>query len=184
MKTSNILLILILTAFSAGTAIAALNNGMVASTKTPVTLYWHIADNADVYLNGKALRRYSPSFKIRGDEASQPAFSVKATLKNGDVFTVGGRRGGSYGFMLIAVDNAGKVVFKTDAKNWNVYHPGNHKNWFSPSVAKSSLKNKVSVQTEPWYPQKALNSKFNNAALSVWGVPSDKYSYLVGKVKN
>ncbi len=156
----------------------------IKAKNTPVTLYWHIADNADVYLNGKPLRSYNPSFKTRGDEAPLPAFSAKAILKNGDIFTVGGRRGGSYGFMLIAVDNAGKIVFKTDSNNWNVYHPGKQKNWFSPSVAMTSLKDKVSVQPNPWYPQKELNRKFNNAALSVWGKPSDKYSYLIGTVKN
>jgi hypothetical protein len=44
------------------------------------------------------------SDKTRGDEAPRPAFSALATLKKGDVFTVSGRRGGSYGFMLIAND--------------------------------------------------------------------------------
>ena len=88
-----------------------------SSAGMPVTIYWHMADDADVYLNGSPLRGYQPSFKTRGDEAPRPAFSASATLKKGDVFTVGGRRGGSYGFMLIAVDTANRVVFKTDQKS-------------------------------------------------------------------
>ena len=47
----------------------------------PVTLYWHMADDADVYLNGSPLREYSPSFKTRGDEAPLPAFSTAACLR-------------------------------------------------------------------------------------------------------
>ena len=62
-----------------------------SSSAIPVTVYWHMADDADVYLNGTLLRRYEPSFKTRGDEAPMPAFSASVTLKNGDVFTVGGR---------------------------------------------------------------------------------------------
>jgi len=91
------------------------------SDGVPVTIYWHMADDADLYLNGSPLRNYEPSFRTRGDEAPRPAFTAEAILKNGDVFTVGGRRGGSYGFMLIAVDHTGRVVFKTDQKSWKVY---------------------------------------------------------------
>ncbi|MDP3178080.1 MAG: choice-of-anchor J domain-containing protein, partial [Spirochaetaceae bacterium] len=63
----------------------------------PVTIYWHMADAADLYLNGQPLRTYSPDFKSRGDEAPQPAFTAQASIKTGDVFTVGTRRGGSGG---------------------------------------------------------------------------------------
>jgi len=156
--------------------------GANAVAEVPVTLYWHMADDADVYLNGVPLRRYEPSFKTRGDEAPQPAFSVSAKLKNGDVFTVGGRRGGSYGFMLIAVDQYGRVVFKTDQQKWKVYMPGDRSDWYLPAVAHSSSKAPVTVQPDPWYPQKNLNQKFNNVALSVWGALSDTFSYLTATV--
>jgi hypothetical protein len=153
-----------------------------AVTAVPVTIYWHMADDADVYLNGKPLRRYEPSFKTRGDEAPQPAFSASVSLKDGDVFTVGGRRGGSYGLMLIAVDSSGRVVFKTDQQSWRVYIPGERSDWYQPGVASSSPKTPVTVQPDPWYPQKELNKKFNNVALSIWGVPSETFSYLTATV--
>ena len=104
------------------------------------------------------------------------------TLKDGDVFTVGGRRGGSCGLMLIAVDSSGRVVFKTDQQSWRVYIPGERSDWYQPGVASSSPKSPVTVQPDPWYPQKELNKKFNNIALSIWGVPSETFSYLTATV--
>jgi hypothetical protein len=154
-----------------------------ASTSAmPVTIYWHMADDADVYLNGNPLRDYQPSFKTRGDEAPRPAFSASATLKKGDVFTVGGRRGGSYGFMLIAVDTANRVVFKTDQKSWNTYKPGDRPDWYLPKVAASSPKAPITVQPDPWYPQKELNKKYANTAFSIWGSPSETFCYLTATV--
>jgi len=153
-----------------------------SSAGMPVTIYWHMADDADVYLNGSPLRGYQPSFKTRGDEAPRPAFSASATLKKGDVFTVGGRRGGSYGFMLIAVDTANRVVFKTDQKSWNVYKPGDRPDWYMPLIAASSPKVPVTVQPDPWYPQKELNKKYANAAFSIWGSPSETFCYLTATV--
>lgn len=147
-----------------------------------VTVYWHMADDADVYLNGKPLRRYEPSFKTRPDEAPRPAFSASAILRNGDAFTVGGRRGGSFGFMLIAVDAAGKVVFQSDQQSWKVYEPGERPDWFSPSVAIASGIRPVTVQPDPWYPQKELNAKYGNKAVSIWSNPSNIFAYLYGIV--
>jgi hypothetical protein len=164
------------------------NNNDIDST-TPsttegiaVTVYWHMADDADVYLNGKPLRYYEPSFKTRGDEAPQAAFSASAILNNGDVFTVGGRRGGSFGFMLIAVDSSDRVVFKTDQQSWKVYEPGDRADWYNQQVAMSSPTQPVTVQPDPWYPQKELNKKFGDIALSIWGAPSERFSYLTATV--
>lgn len=148
----------------------------------PVTIYWHMADDADVYLNGRPLRQYTPSFKTRPDEAPQSAFSARTMLRNGDVFTVGGRRGGSFGLMLIAVDASGRIVFKTDRESWRVYEPGDRNDWYDPAVAEVSDKRQVTVQQDPWYPQKTLNEKFNNAAASIWSEPSNSLAYLYGVV--
>jgi hypothetical protein len=148
----------------------------------PVTLYWHMADDADVYLNGVPLRQYQPSFRTRGDEAPRPAFSASAVLRNGDVFTVGGRRGGSYGFMLIAVDGSGRIVFQTDQQSWRVYTPGERGDWYLPAVAAASPKAPVTVQPNPWYPQKELKSKFRSQALSIWASPSDRFAFLTATV--
>jgi len=151
-------------------------------SSVPVTIFWHMADDADVYLNGIPLRHYEPSFRTRGDEAPRPAFSASTVLKNGDVFTVGGRRGGSYGFMLIAVDSANRIVFKTDQKYWKVYVPGERSDWQQPSVAAASPKLPVTVQPDPWYPQKELNAKFGNQAVSIWSSPSDRFGFLTATV--
>jgi hypothetical protein len=148
----------------------------------PVTLYWHMADDADVYLNGKPLRRYEPSFKTRPDEAPLPAFSATAAIREGDIFTVGGRRGGSFGFMLIAVDLSGNIAFMTEKQSWNVYDPGDRTDWYSPQVALASPGREVTIQQDPWYPQKELNSRHGNQALSIWGSPADRFAYLYGVV--
>ncbi|NPU86397.1 MAG: hypothetical protein HPY65_18115 [Syntrophaceae bacterium] len=152
------------------------------SSGVPVTLYWHMADDADVYLNGVPLRKYEPSFRTRGDEAPHPAFSVSATIRNGDVFTVGGRRGGSYGFMLIAVDGSGRIVFRTNQQSWRTYRPGERSDWYLPAVAAASPQGPVTVQSDPWYPQKELNRKFGNQALSVWASPNDRFAFLTATV--
>ncbi|HPL31955.1 MAG TPA: hypothetical protein PLE15_04795 [Smithellaceae bacterium] len=147
-----------------------------------VTIYWHMADDADVYLNGKPLRKYEPSFKTRPDEAPHPAFSAAATLFDGDVFTVGGRRGGSFGLMLLAVDSTGTIIFQTDSQSWKVYDPGERIDWFNPQVALASPSGPVTVQSDPWYPQKELNAKFGNKALSIWSAPDKTFAYLYGVV--
>jgi hypothetical protein len=149
----------------------------------PVTIYWHMADDADVYLNGQPLRRYDPSFKTRGDEAPHPAFFASAVIYQGDVFTVGGRRGGSFGFMLIAVDSNGRVVFQTDSKAWKVYAPGDREDWYLPTVAQASPASSVTVQQDPWQPQKDLNQKYGNSALSIWDSPNQTFAYMYGIVR-
>ncbi|MBI5211472.1 MAG: AbfB domain-containing protein [Elusimicrobia bacterium] len=149
----------------------------------PVTLYWHMADDADVYLNGSPLRPYSPSFKTRPDEAPLPAFSAKAELADGDVFTVGGRRGGSFGFMLIATDASGAVVFMTDQRAWKVYKPGEREDWFKPETARSCESEPVTVQPSPWGPQTTLNGQHGNKASSIWSAPSERFAYLHGTVR-
>ncbi|MDZ4164830.1 MAG: discoidin domain-containing protein [Smithellaceae bacterium] len=158
-------------------------SGIAALPGIPVTLYWHMADNADVYLNGVPLRRYEPSFRTRHDEAPQPAFSASAVLKTGDVFTVGGRRGGSFGFMLIAVDSAGRVVFKTEPQSWRVYAPGDRSDWYQPAIAMASAMTPVTVQNSPWHPQVELNRKYANVASSIWGSPAERFCYLMATVQ-
>jgi hypothetical protein len=149
---------------------------------TPVTVYWHMADDADVYLNGIPLRNYEPSFKTRRDEAPMPAFKAAAVIRTGDIFTVGGRRGGSYGFMLIATDSSGRIVFKTDPQTWRVYMPGDRTDWYQPAVAASSPSTPVTIQPDPWYPQKELNKQYGNAASSIWGLPSQTFAHLTATV--
>ena len=157
-----------------GVPIAGAQDGL------PVTLYWHMADDADVYLNGSPLRRYEPSFRYRGDEAPQPPFSFRTTLRNGDVFTVGGRRGGSFGFMLIAVDDFGAPVFTTNTRDWSVYYPGERRDW--PMLSQYGPRRPVMVQSNPWGPQRDLNQRYGFPAQSIWSDPGDRFAHLVGVV--
>lgn len=147
-----------------------------------VVLHWNMADDADVYHNGKPLRRYRPDFRTRGDEAWK-VFSAKARLKRGDVFTVGGRRGGSYGFVLFALDGDGQTVWMTDEKHWQVYQPADPANWQKPSVALKSPKKPVTVKPVPWHVGDTLRKKYDSPAKSIWDAPGTRTCYLVGVVE-
>jgi len=57
--------------------------------------------------------------------------------------------------------------------------PGERGDWYQPGVASSSPNTPVTIQPDPWYPQKDLNKKFDNIAASIWGVPSETFSYLM-----
>ena len=147
-----------------------------------VTIHWTVADDADVYLNGKPLREYKPDFRSRRDEAYK-RFSAKARLGVGDVFTVGGRRGGSYGFLLVALDKQGRTVWQTDTRNWRAYVPGDEKKWYLPSVAAGSRKTKVTVNPRPWHIQNTMRRELRVKAQSIWPGPSSRRAYLVSVVR-
>jgi len=91
-------------------------------------------------------------------------------------------RGGSFGLMLIAVDSAGKIVFQTDSQSWKVYTPGEREDWFNPQAALASPSGPVTVQPDPWHPQKELKAKFGGNALSIWSTPDQRFAYLYGVV--
>jgi len=150
--------------------------------RTSVTIYWTIADDADVYLNGKALREYSPDFRSRRDEAYK-IFSAKAQLGVGDVFTVGGRRGGSYGFVLVAIDKNKRTVWRSDTKNWHAYVPADTKTWYLPSVAARSPKTKITVNPKPWHVQIKMRSEMRIKAQSIWPGPRGRRAYMVSVVR-
>lgn len=150
--------------------------------RTSVTIHWNMADDADVYLNGKPLREYKPDFRSRRDEARQ-VFSAKAQLGVGDVFTVGGRRGGSYGFLLVAIDEKGKTVWQSDTKNWHAYVPVDAKNWYMPAVAARSPKTKITVNPKPWRVQSEMRSDMRITAQSIWPGPGTRRTCLVSIVR-
>lgn len=145
-------------------------------------LHWNMADDADVYHNGRPLRRYRPDFRTRGDEAWK-VFSAQVRLKRGDVFTVGGRRGGSYGFVLFALDGDGKTVWMTDEEHWQVYQPADTANWQKPSVALTSPKKPVTVKPVAWRVGDTLRKKHDSPAKSIWDTPGTRTCYLVGVVE-
>jgi len=147
-----------------------------------VTIHWTIADDADVYLNGKPLREYKPDFRSRRDEAYK-TFSAKALLGVGDVFTVGGRRGGSYGFLLVAIDKRGRTVWQTDTTNWRAYVPADKEKWYLPSVAAKSTKTKITVNPKPWHVQNKMRTDLGIKAQSIWPGPRSRSAYLLSVVR-
>ena len=150
---------------------------------TPVTVYWHASENADVYLNGRPLRESLSDFKTRGNEGSKSAFSAKATLHDGDLFTVGARRGdGNWGFMLVALDAGGRAVFATDTESWKTYSPGESEDWFLPAVAGRAVSKPISIQPDLRSSQKSLARKNGGKALSIWSDPGERFTYLFGRV--
>ena len=154
----------------------------VSEPAIAVTVHWNMANAADVYLNGKPLREYKPDFRRRRDEAYR-VFSAKVKLRKGDVFTVGGSRGGSYGLVLFALDAEGKTVWKTDAKNWQVYAPADPARWFLPKVAAASKKGPVTVKSTPWGVGAKLRAKYKSDAASIWSTPLARYCFMVSTVK-
>jgi len=84
--------------------------------------------------------------------------------------------------MLIAADSSGRIVFKTEPNTWRVYTPGNRADWYQPDAAGSSPSAPVTVQPDPWHPQKELNKQFGNAAASIWGAPPETFAYLTATV--
>ena len=104
-------------------------------------------------------------------------------LYKGDVFTVGGRRGGSYGLVLFALDADGKTVWKTDAKNWQIYAPADLARWFLPKVAAMSKKGPVTVKASPWRVGAYLRAKYKSDAASIWSTSRARYCFMVSTVK-
>jgi len=145
------------------------------------TLYWSCADVADVYLNGEPLQSYPQDFRTRADEASK-RFSAEATISKGDVITVGARRGGSFGFLMVIMENGKKTVWKTDRKTWRTYDPKDKTQWYLAGEANAAKKGKVSANPNPWSPQVAILSTFDAKAESVWGDPGEPTVFLVTTV--
>jgi hypothetical protein len=149
----------------------------------PVTLHWTIADDADVYLNGKPLRQYTPDFHRRGDEAYM-AFEAAVALKTGDVITVGGRRGGSYGITLFALTKDGRLVFKTDTTHWKVYVPGpeDAQKWYLPAVPLRSQTMPVAVQPLPFPTHRTLTEAHKVKVECIWDKPTAQTAFLYAVV--
>jgi hypothetical protein len=142
------------------------------------TLTWSCADTSDVYLNGKPLQKYLPDFRTRNDESGQ-VFSAKSTISKGDVITVGARRGGSFGFLLVIVDKDSKPVWKTDKLKWQTYDPKNKERWYLPKEANKSKRNPVIINQKPWPPQVGIQKRFNMGAESIWAQEVDGTAFLV-----
>src|SRR6056297_150851 len=149
----------------------------------PVTFYWHAADTADIYINGRPIKVFNPNYEVRGDEAPLEPFELRGTIKEGDIITVGTRRGGSYGFMMVAVNNGGQVVMKTD-RNWKWYDPYDGNVWFQPQAfQRSNNRQTVGVNPNPWGNQNDLVREYGSDVKSIYSPNSgDRTAHLYYKV--
>lgn len=161
-------------------SIAAESDGSALKPKSKLTLCWSCADDADVYLNGKPLKPYRPDFRTRGDEANQ-VFTEEASVSQGDVITVGARRGGSFGFVLVVADKHSKVVRKTDQRHWKSYEPKDKEQWYLPKQASQSPKRSVMVNPAPWPPQIGIQKKFKGGE-SIWTREQDQTAFFVSTI--
>ncbi len=142
-----------------------------------VTLHWNIADDADVYLNGKPLNDTSTSFRKRPDEAYKKS-RADVVLRKGDIITVGGHRGGSYGFWLVALSKNGDTVLRTDATTWKAYKPEDIENWFQPAVALKSKTTTPCTNPSPWHIQVTMASELKVKADSIWLTPESRHAFF------
>jgi len=157
----------------------------VANDSSPalaVTFYWNCTGEADVYLNGKPLRYYEVDFRTRQAPPSR-VFSARRKVRNGDVITVGARRGELGGFLLVVVNGDGKVVWKTDVTHWKAYFPPDEKVWWVPEVAMNSERRPVRIQSDRWPPQTRIRRHFGNAAEPIW-YERDQFVFLVSVIQN
>ena len=85
-----------------------------------MTVNWSCAGVADVYINGKPLRDYKPDFLSREDEPAYE-YHASASLKVGDVITVGAKKGKVAGFRLAVFNAKDQVVWQSETSNWRSY---------------------------------------------------------------
>ena len=104
-----------------------------------VTVNWSCAGVADVYINGKPLRDYKPDFLSREDEPAYE-YHASASLKVGDVITVGAKKGKVAGFRLAVFNAKNQVVWQSETSNWRSYavNPRVAKRWYLPATAMRS----------------------------------------------
>jgi hypothetical protein len=143
------------------------------------TIRWSCADCADVYVNGQPVGDYTTDFKFRPD-AARRTFVEKRNLTRGDVLTVGARRGGSFGFILIVLDEEDRIIWQTDEKHWRSYSPKDKKQWYLPSVATKSGTTRVSVQPNPYGPQNPIQAASEGAAVPIWHrETNEQHAYFI-----
>jgi hypothetical protein len=139
-----------------------------------------MADNMDIYQNGKPLREYAPSFRTRRDEARKTSpFSADITLSPGDVFTVGGRRGGSFGGTVVVVDTQGRLVWCSNVRDWRVYEPADPERWYLPDVAMRSRQSPARVARSFGH-QAQMRRDYDDIPQPIWGDEDQRVVYMIG----
>jgi photosystem II stability/assembly factor-like uncharacterized protein len=149
----------------------------------PVTFIWHAADTADIYINGVPIKTFSPDYKTRGDEASAQPFTQSGFIKHGDIITVGTRRGGSFGFMMVVVDSTGAVLLKTD-ETWQWYDGSSDPRWYEPAAFNmAAKKGPVRINPSPWGNQNGMVSRYGSALRAIFTpAPADTMTNLYYQV--
>lgn len=144
------------------------------------TIYWSCSAVADVYLNGAPLKPYSPDYMKREGGEWNRILSVETNVARGDKITVGARRGNTWGFTLVILDETKKPIFVSNSKDWKPYAPKDEAKWFQPATAIKSMDG-VSVQRDPSAAQKQIVSKYASYAHSIWDNQKNTV-FLIGTV--
>jgi hypothetical protein len=134
-----------------------------------VTLVWHCAGTADIYINGKAVNNVKPDFLTRTKATKE--YSARVELKVGDVITVGARRTKGSGFRLIALDSAKQLVWQTESYNWRTYgfrDLRSAKRWYQPSVVAHARMMPVSVPAKDPEPPDQFEKPRSVLADYIW----------------
>jgi hypothetical protein len=156
-----------------------------ASGPDAVTVYWASAGTADVYINGKSLRSANPDFLTRG-VASEAAYEyhAPATLKAGDVITVGAKKGKVAGFRLAVLDDKNRLVWQSETSNWRAYavrDARTAKRWFMPATAARARPIPANVAVKDFPPPAQFALPKADLADSIWFQDADVV-FLVSKV--
>ncbi|MHC4250579.1 MAG: hypothetical protein ACYS9X_15740 [Planctomycetota bacterium] len=163
--------------------VAEVRARLLEAVSVPVTVHWLVADNLDLYHNGKPLREYEPDFRKRKGEAyNESPFTAKIMLRSGDVFTAGGKRGGYWGGTVVVTGEDGTLVWYSNTVDWRAYKPADPEQWYLPEVAMRSEQAPVEVGHSFGH-QKQMRSDHDGKPLPIWGDKSERFVYMVGVYK-
>lgn len=86
-------------------------------------------------------------------------------------------------FMMVAVNNGGRVVMKTD-HNWKWYEPALENVWFQPQAYQNSNNRRaVGVNPDPWGNQNDLVREYGSDVKSIYSPDTgDRMAHLYYKV--
>jgi hypothetical protein len=174
-----------LVAFGALTLLAAVPRLLAAegSAADAVTVYWSCAGVADVYIGGKPLREAKPDFLTREDEPAYE-YHASATLKVGDVITVGAKKGKIAGFRLAVFNAKNELVWQSETSNWRTYvirDSRSAKRWYMPATAARARSAPVNAAAKEFPPPAQFAPPKADAGDSIWFQDADAV-FLISKI--
>ncbi len=142
-----------------------------------VTVYWSCAGTADVYINGKPLREAKP------DDEPAYEYHAPASLKVGDVITVGAKKGKVAGFRLAVFNAKKQLVWQSETTNWRAYAVAarSAKRWYMPATAIRARSAPVNAAAKEFPPPAQFAPPKADAGDSIWFQDADMV-FLISKI--